>query len=123
MIAKIRRAYIGIEDHGILVCSLDFDFGGSGQGTGGHALDEPVREDGQFVRREGTAYGMQFIAAVMRAAGVDSWDKVQGRTVYALRDREGWGGAVIGIAPLPTENGEEFLFDSLRAKHYPEAAA
>jgi hypothetical protein len=120
-IAKIRRAFFGIEDHGLLACYLDFDFGGSGQGTGGQCLDEPIHdEDGKFVRREGTAYGMQFLAAVMRAAGVESWDKVQGRTVFALRDREGWGGTIIGIAPLPTEPGEEFVFDDLRAKHYPE---
>jgi len=120
-IAKIRKAYFGVEDHGLLACYLDFDFGGSGQGTGGHCLDEPIHdESGKFLRREGTAYGMQFLAAVMRAAGVDSWDKLEGRTVYALRDHEGWGGQIIGIAPLPTETGEEFIFDSLREKHYPK---
>jgi hypothetical protein len=122
-IAKIRRAYLGTEDHGILCCSIDFDFGGSGQGTGGYALDEPVHnDDGEFVEREGTAYGMQFVAGVMRAAGVESWDKVQGRTVFALRDSDGWNGKIIGIAPLPTEQGEEFIFETLRLKHLPEAA-
>ena len=121
-IAKIRRAYLGVEDHGILACSIDFDFGGSGQGTGCYCLDEPIHdEDGKFIGREGTAYGMQFVAAVMRAAGVESWDKLEGRTVFALRDSEGWGGKIIGIAPLPTEHGEEFLFEDLRQKHFAEA--
>lgn len=123
-IAKIRRAYFGTEDHGLLACFLDFDFGGSGQGTGGHCLDEQIRDDeGNFLGREGTAYGMQFLAAVMRAAGVDSWEKVEGRTVFALRDKEGFGGVIVGLAPLPTEPGEEFIFDDLRAKHFAEEVA
>ena len=123
-IAKIRRAYFGTEDHGILCCNIDFEFGGSGQGTGGYAMDEPVHDDeGKFVGREGTAYGMQFLAAVMAAAGVDSWDKLEGRTVFALRDSDGWGGKIVGIAPLPTERGETFIFEDLRIKHFAEPVA
>lgn len=122
-IAKIHEAYLGVEDHDILSCSLFFDFGGSSQGTGAYALDEPIRgTDGEFLRREVTAYGMQFIAAVMKAAGVDSWNKVKGRTVFVLRDSDQWNAKIVGIAPLPTEPGEPFLFSALQAKHYGEPA-
>jgi hypothetical protein len=118
-IAKVRTAVLGWEDHGILAVAVDFDFGGSGQGIGGYALDEPVHDEhGKFVKRVGTAYGMEFVARVMRACGVDEWSKVVGRTVFAIRDGDGWGAKIVGIAPLPTEPGEPFLFDDLRREFF-----
>lgn len=114
-IAKIKRAFLGYEDHGILTCMLDLDYGGSGQGAGGYGLDEPIKdEDGKFLRRRGSAYGMEYVARLMKACGVRSWDKMVGRTVYALSD---WG-KVYAIKPLPTEKGEEFVFDSLREEFF-----
>lgn len=116
VIAKIERTSLGWEDHGIFTCWLSLTYGSSGQGAGGYGLDEPVHdEDGRFVGRRGTAYGMEFVARVMRACGVDEWSKVTGRTVYAIKDGDsaGWGGTVIGIAPLETEPGEQFLFSDI----------
>ena len=110
-IAKVESTSLGYEDHGILTCWLHLKYGTGVQGAGGYALDE---YDEAAERRVGTAYGCEFIVRLMRACGVDEWSKVKGRTVYAVRDGEGFGARVIGIAPLPTEKGEEFLFDSLK---------
>jgi hypothetical protein len=113
-IAKIRRADIGVEDHGILTVFLDFDYGGSGQGLPGYALDEPVRdENDQSLGRFGTAYGMEFVKRVMAAAGVDRWSEVEGRTVLVLRE-EGYHGQIVGFKPLPTERGKEFIVAEMK---------
>jgi hypothetical protein len=100
-IAKIRAVRLGWEDHGIFTCMVDLDYGGSGQGAGGYCLDEPRHgEDGEFIGRFGTAFGMEWIIRLMRAVDARDFSKVQGRTVIALRD-EGYNGRVRGIKPLP----------------------
>jgi hypothetical protein len=112
-IAKIRSVTLGWEDHGILTCLVDLDYGGSGQGIGAYALDEPRKDgEGKHIGRFGTAFGMEWICRLMRAAGVDSFDKVQGRTVLALLDGDRYG-RVVGLKPLPTEPGEPFIFADL----------
>lgn len=116
-IAKIERASLGWEDHGIFTCMLDLNYGGSGQGTGGYALDEPRRDgEGQHIGRFGTAFGMEFIIRVMRACGVQDWSKVTGRTVLAIRESDDYHARVVGIKPLPTERGEPFIFAELSAE-------
>lgn len=77
--------------------AVQFSYGGSGQGFGHIALgkgDESIAGP--------------LIEAVLRAAGVDCWEKLRGRTVYAVRDA-GWNGFVRGMAPLPTEGGKGFV--------------
>src|SRR5690348_5448746 len=112
-IAKIRHVKLGWEDHGIFTCQLDLDYGGSGQGAGGYALDE-ARKGGndEHIGRFGTAYGMEWIIRLMRACNAQDFSEVKGKTVIALRD-EGYHGRVRGIKPLPTERGESFIFDEL----------
>lgn len=124
-IAKIERAFLGIEDHGILTATLLMDYGGVSQSIGGYALDEPIRDSADnFLGRRGTAFGMEWIARVIRACGVSSWEEVQGRTVHVLCDGAGeWTARPIGIAPLPTEKGEAFIFDDLAAEHFPQGDA
>jgi hypothetical protein len=113
-IAKITSTSLGWEDHGIFTVWLNLDYGGSGQGAGGYALDQPLRDkNDKFIKRTGTASGMDFIIGIIRACGVEKWEDVEGRTVIALREGDGWGGKVIGLKPLPTERGTEFLFDSV----------
>jgi hypothetical protein len=112
-IAKIRHVRLGWEDHGIFTCQLDMDYGGSGQGAGGYALDEARRgENDEFIGRFGTAYGMEWIIRLMRACNAQDFSEVQGTTVIALRD-EGYSGLVRGLKPLPTEKGEPFIFGEL----------
>ena len=108
-IAKIERVSLGYEDHGIFTCMLHLDFGGSGQGAGGYALDAFDEESGQ---RRGTAYGMEWIIRVMRACGVDEWSDVKGKTVLCLYEPDGY--FPVGIKPLPTERGEQFIFDQIK---------
>lgn len=117
VIAKIESTFLGIEDHGIFTAYLYVDYSrGSGQGIGGYSLDDydPERKE-----RIGTGYGMEWIRRVLLACGVDSWEKLAGRTVFILKteaqDRIGSSGA-LGIRPLPTERGTEFIFDDLATK-------
>lgn len=109
-IAKCTSASIYREDHGILTVSIQFDFGGSGQGIPGYALDSWDKEE---KRRVGDKRSIEFIAALMDAFGVNHFDKIKGRTVYALHEKgkSGWGGGlIVGIEPLPTEPGERLIF-------------
>lgn len=115
-IAKIENTHLG-EDHGVLTAYLFVDYGEGGkQGIGGYSLDRYNRETEQ---RVGTAYGCEFIRRLMLACGVSTWEKLSGRTVYAICNRAepaGFGHKVIGIEPLPTEPGEPFIFSELAAE-------
>ena len=108
-IAKIESTLLGYEDHGIFTAILYLHYGDSGQGAGMYSLDQ---YDKKTERRHGTAAGMDFIIGVLRACGVDQWEKVKGRTIIAIMDGIGddWNAKVIGLKPLPTEGGTEFLF-------------
>jgi len=55
-IGKIESTQLGIENHGIMTFSLQFNFGGTGQGFGGVALDD---YDEALKRRVGTAAGAE----------------------------------------------------------------
>lgn len=110
-IARIDGVRLGWESHGIFSCSLDLNYGSSGQGAGGWALDAPpVAGEGW---RRGTAFGMQWVQALMRAVGVDDFGEIAGRTVLALIEDD----RVVGIKALPTEIGITFVFADLAAEH------
>ena len=122
-IAKIRSTMLGYEGHGILTVMLDVEYGGgSCQGVGGYGLDEPRRDDdGKFVGRFGTAFGMEFVCRTMRACGVERWEDLPGRTIFVLQDLpEGSSplgtSRVMGIENLPPEPGERFVFHELSAE-------
>ena len=90
-IAKIEETHLGYEDHNIFSITVGFSYGsGSHQGMG------PIGFKGDLIK------------AICDAAGVACWEKLVGRTVYAVRD-PGWTGLVRGIAPLPTEKGQGFI--------------
>jgi len=108
-IAKITGTFLGYQDHGILTAMLDLDYGGgSCQSTPGLFCDERLGHDTDFKRR-GTAYGMEFVARLMRACGAQRWEDIKGRTVIAIIDHD----RVVGIKPLPTERGTPFRFAEL----------
>jgi hypothetical protein len=111
-IAKITATTLGLEGHGILTAMLTADYGGSGQGVGGFALDAWSEE---HKRRVSTSLCGAFITGVLRACGVDSWERVKGRTVYVLFENDSYHSRPIGLAPLPTEDGSVFLFETLKA--------
>ena len=86
--AKIARTTLGYEDHGILTCFLHLEWEGGGQGFGGYGLDAWVGERSEKGRRWGTAYGMEFVAQILKVVGVDAWEKLPGKFVRMEHD---WG--------------------------------
>ena len=84
--AKIRSTMLGVEDHGIFTFVLNLDYGGSGQGFGTFCLDEPLKKDGKFLGRVGTAVGMDAIMKVLDVIGVGSWEKLPGQVLRAESD-------------------------------------
>ena len=97
-IAKVTSTFLGFEDHGIFTFNLMLNYGDSGQGAGSYDL-----------RGDWCAATLQ---AILRACGVDQWEKIKGRTIIALVDKQGFG-LVRGIGPLPTEEGEFVLFQEV----------
>lgn len=65
--ARIRKTFLGIEDHGLLTFTLDLDYGGSGQGFGQYVL--------------GGEFGCKAIRAVLETVGVDRWEDLPGKHV------------------------------------------
>lgn len=65
-----------------MTCWLNLDLeNGSCQGAGGYTLDGPVRNNGEFVGRFGTAAGMQFVMRVLTTVGVEHWEQLPGRHI------------------------------------------
>jgi hypothetical protein len=83
--AVIKSARITNDDHGTLTAWLDLDYGGSGQGFGGYVLYLPK----SFTHHSLESVAGHFIWRVMEIAGVDSWDKLQGKTVRVVGEYEG----------------------------------
>jgi hypothetical protein len=117
-IAKIESTFLGYEDHGILTAYIQFHMGSSGQSAGGMMFSwRPAGGPEKFADA-----GMAFVSGVLRACGVIQWEKLVGRTVFVLREKP--YDKIIGLRPLPTEKGKEFLFsemDELYAKYKEES--
>ena len=112
-IAKARSTFLGIEDHGIFTGIIDMDYGAGGrQGAGTLCLDyTPPDDDGKRDKRvESTDGGVhRWVTGCLRAFGVDSWEKIPGRTVYAIIE----DGRIVGFRPLETERGALFMFSEV----------
>lgn len=81
--AKITSTRLTIEDHGIFCAWLMLDYGGSGQGFGGYALDgKSKRESGSV--RPGTAFGCDYITGILRTLEVTEWEKLRGTYCRAV---------------------------------------
>lgn len=107
-IAKVGYTQLGWEDHGIFTAILGLDYGGSGQSVGMYSLSyRPNKE------QVGAPGGIDHIMRIMEACGVDQWEKIKGRTIYAIRENDGWNAKVVGIGPLETEGGKEFIFSEV----------
>lgn len=88
--AKIESTMLGIEDHGIMTFMLYLDYGGSGQGAGGHCLDKPLKKkNGEFIKRVGTGLGMELIMKVIEVVGVDKWEDLKGKHIRVKAERSG----------------------------------
>lgn len=67
--AVIRSTFLGREDHGIMTCFIDLDYGGSSQGFGGYALERAT-----------------FLTKVLDTLEVTSWEKLPGTRLRVRQD-------------------------------------
>jgi len=104
--AVIRGTTLGYEDHGMLTAWVHVEWDNGGVGFGGNCLDEVVSDaNGKFLRREGHAYGMEFIARILKTVGCDTWEKLPGEPVRVSFDHDGLvGGRCISLGHYLKEN-------------------
>lgn len=93
--AKITSTMLGLEDHGIMTCTLFLEFANGGCGYGGYALDtyDEVKK-----MRVGTAAGLDAIMQLMKTLEVEKWEDLKGK--YVRCETTGWGGTVTNIGHL-----------------------
>lgn len=128
-ICKIENTSLGFEHGFLFTAMVHVTYGCVVQGVGGFALGLYEERQGGAVRPvdraivRPTKCASEFIMRVLVACGVDHWERLKGRTIYALfpgEQRE--AGDIpnnmmpIGIGPLPTERGEDFLFEPWQAR-------
>lgn len=104
---QIESVRLGKEDHDIFTFCLMFNFGGNSQGFMGYTLDDPLLEHGEFVRRRGSASGMDLIIRIIGALGVDSWEDIKGVRAWALFETIEYSSPIIGVRALAGEHSED----------------
>ena len=80
----IKSVSIGY-DHGCLTAWLYLDHENGSQGFGGYALDSPP-ESREGSGRIPTVFAGYFINRVLETVGVDSWEKLPGRSIRVDAD-------------------------------------
>lgn len=84
-IAMVTDTMLGIEDHGILTAFIYLEYMGGGiQGAGGYMLD--VSNPSKKKSRKGTSGTAIFIRRCLEVIGSDTWEKLKGNYVIALRE-------------------------------------
>lgn len=91
--AKITNTMLGCEDHGILSAWLTLDYGGTGQGFGGYALDGKPKDRGE--RSPHAACGL-WVKRILEVVGVGKWEDLKGQHVRVRTN----GGKVYAIGHL-----------------------
>lgn len=66
--ARVHSTMLGIEDHGCFTCWLNLDYACGGQGFGGYVF-------------KGSAFGIEFIKAVLKIADADRWENLPGKVL------------------------------------------
>lgn len=103
--ATIVSATYGVEDHGILTCSIGLDFGGSYQSFGNLSLSQTTGPD--FRRSISEFFGKSFDALV-------------GTRCFALRNFKRLHAQIQG---LEREDGKRFTLYGWQRKHWKEAVS
>jgi len=80
--AVIESAIIDMGDRGLLTAWLNLDYGGIGQGFGGFTLYLPK----SYKHHELKSFAGHFIFRCMEVAGVESWDKIKGKSIRVKSD-------------------------------------
>jgi hypothetical protein len=75
--AVIKSARLDMGERGLLTAWLDLDYGGSGQGFGGHCLYLPK----SFTHHELKSFAGHFIFRCMEIGGVEEWSNLIGKTI------------------------------------------
>ena len=109
-IATIDRTTLGSPSHGVVSAWLHTKWLGGGVGVGGLCLDEPLKDDdGKFIKRVGTAYGLDHIMQVMETVGVEKWEDLPGKHIIVLFEGKSiWGATSVGIAGIT--NGKVLIY-------------
>jgi len=81
--AQITGTDLGNVANGMFTLWLHLDYSGSGQGFGGYGMDDYNKDT---KRREGSAYGMEFIKAILSAVGVEKWEDLKGKYIRVVVD-------------------------------------
>ena len=118
-LAKIERAFLGIDDHGPLAVSLDFIYegGGTGQGTGLYTTDFMHHRHQERIYE---ATGLIFIRRTLETLGLTNWDEVGGQVVHVLK--QPGKDPIVGFESLSFDREpRRFLFREMReyAEKYP----
>ncbi len=75
--AIISSVSLDTGDRGLLTAWIHLDYGGAGQGFGGYVLYLPK----SFKHHKLLSHAGHFIFRSMEIAGVESWEKMKGKTV------------------------------------------
>ena len=78
--AVIEKATLTLGDRDILQVWLSLDYGGSGQGFGGHALALGPGYTKRDPKGEGSFCG-EYLRRILEVAGVTEWSHLPGRTI------------------------------------------
>lgn len=101
-VGVIDRTTLGVhEHHGCFVAELALNYGGGGQSASviidGKAAEPGGDRDPQYIG--------PFIRAILDTVGVDQWEQLKGRSIFAIRGEPGFfAGFIIGIANLQDED-------------------
>lgn len=96
--AKITSTMLGREDHGILTFMVFVEFGCSGCGIGGYAIDQYDRGTN---KRVFSAKGLEAISKILETVGVDKWEDLPNK--YIRVKDNGWGSTIDEIGNLMEE--------------------
>lgn len=96
--AKITKADLSMEDHGVLTMDLVLEGGGWGCVFGGYVLGHGWlgADEKDF---KGSASGMEAIMQIMNVVGVSHFSELQGKYVRVMLE-EGWGRGIEAIGNI-----------------------
>lgn len=110
----IARTRLGFHPHHLrTVAELGISLPGNGfANTGDYVLDQAVDGGGS----KGTAYGLDYILHILRAANASSWEELNGCELLVLfADADAWGRQALGLAR--TDGSHVFVFAE-HSKHW-----
>lgn len=97
--AIIESTTLDMGDRGLLTAWLHLDYGGLHQGFGGSALYLP-----KSYKHHNESCQLNFaghwLFRVLEIAGVESWDKLKGKSIRVQLDKDGLGGNIQAIGHI-----------------------